>query len=258
MQPYAYSDLQDLFTFPFRDQLWKNKFLIGALLYFAGLLIPIIPWIFLSGYSMQMMRRIIQENGDPFLPEWNDWNRYLIDGLKQIGVGFIYMLPFITLFFIGYGLMVLPQMIFSIMASSSQSSPPAWEFLFPFVGMAIGWIFFGVGMAGFMSVGLVLPVSIGHMVATDQFAAAFRIKEWWPIFRANLSGFLVAYVVILGASMVLNIATQILYFSVIFCCLMPFAMSGIMIYLMTVWSTLMAQTYRTGVLKLAAQKEPQA
>jgi hypothetical protein len=253
MQSFTYEDLQELFSFPFRDPQWKNKLLVGGLMYLAGFVIPIIPWIFLSGYSVLIMRHIIQENGEPRLPEWKDWNQIFLDGLRQSGVVFIFILPFLLLFILGYGMMFVPQVVFGVMESSSQTSSSTWA-LVPIVGMLISWVLFATGMLGFIVVSFFLPVSIGHMVATDQFVSAFRIREWWPIFRANLGGFFVAYIVVLGASMVINFVVQFLYLTIIFCCLMPFAMSGIMIYLTTVWSTLMAQTYRTGVNKLASRE----
>ena len=252
MQSFTYTELQDLFTFPFRDPQWKNKLLIGSLIALAGFVFPFIPWIFIYGYGAQIMRRIIVENGEPALPEWDDWNRIFIDGLRLGAVIFIFALPFLFLGIVGYGLMVIPQFIFGILEASSHNSSSIWPIL-SIVGILVAWAFFGLALLGGVAVGAIIPASLGHLIAKDQFAAAFRIKEWWPIFRANLGGFIIAYIILMGASFLVSFAFQILYFTIIFCCLMPFVMSAFTMYITTIWSTLMAQTYRTGVNKLAAQ-----
>jgi hypothetical protein len=256
MQSFTYEDLQELFTFPFQDPRWKSKLLIGSLLSLAGFVLPIIPWIFIYGYAAQIMSRIIVDNGEPFLPEWEDWNRIFIDGLRLGVVILIFGLPLLFLGLVGYGLMVVPQFIFGMFEVSSQNSSPIWVLL-SIIGMVVAWIFFGIAILGGVVVGVVVPASLGHLIAKNQFAAAFRIKEWWQIFRANLGGFIVAYIVLMGVVFMVSFAFQILYFTIIFCCLMPFVMSAFSIYITTIWSTLMAQTYHTGVNKLAAQKDLQ-
>ena len=110
-----------------------------------------------------------------------------------------------------------------------------------------------MGMILALAVGVILPVAIAHMIATNEFAAAFRVREWWAIFRANWTGYLIAYVLILGFWMVLSFAMQILYFTIIFCCLVPFVMIFVVMYVMVIGSVLFAQTYRTGSEKLATQ-----
>ena len=253
MQSFTYAGLQDLFTFPFRDPQWKNKLLIGSLISLAGFVIPFIPWIFLYGYGAQIMHRIIVEGGEPYLPEWDDWNRLFIDGLRLGGAIFIFAFPFVFLAIVGYGLMVVPQIIFGIMESSNQTASSTWALL-PVLGMLLFWACMGIVMLGGLIVGMISPAALGHLIANNQFSAAFRFKEWWQIFRANLGGFVVAYIVLMGASFLVSFAFQILYFTIILCCLMPFVMSAFTMYITTIWSTLMAQTYRLGVDKLAIQK----
>jgi hypothetical protein len=253
MQSFTYAEIQNLFTFPFRDPRWKSKLLIGSLISLAGFMIPFIPWIFVYGYGAQIMHRIILEGGEPYLPEWDDWDKLFKDGLRLGGVIFVVMLPLAIFLLLGYGLTVIPQLIIAFRQVDNRTVSPLLEII-PVVGMVISWIIFGLGMLGGIVVGVMMPAAQGHVVATNQFAAAFRIKEWWPIFRANLGGFIIAYIIITGAAMAISLAFQILYLTIIFCCLMPFAISVYMIYQMIVWSTLMGQTYRAGVDKLATLK----
>lgn len=248
---FTSDELLALAKFPFTDSRWKVKFLIGCLLILVGFVIPWLPMIFVYGYCAQIMRRIIVENESPFLPEWTNWDKLFKDGLKLFGVQLIYTLPGFIFFFGGFGLFVV-AMISSEATSEmlSRDTSPLTS-LIPLVGFA-GW-FGGVSLGMLLvAAGLViLPVASGHFIATGQFGAAFRIREWWAIFRANLSGYLISYVLILGFWMALSFAFQILYFTVIFCCLMPFVMAFAMMYVMIIASILFGQAYQDGVRKLA-------
>ncbi|MBE7474783.1 MAG: hypothetical protein DPW09_28830 [Anaerolineae bacterium] len=251
MNSFTTEDLQVLAKFPFTDPRWKTKFLIGGLLHLAGYIIPFIPIMFVYGYCAQMMRQIIVEKRDPFMPEWDNWEKFLQDGLKITGVTLIYSLPGLIFFCGGYGLFAAT--IIGAGAASenlSRDSAPLTA-LVPLLGMASWLGGFGLGMV-LMLVGLAfLPVAVGHVIATDQFSAAFRVREWWSIFRANLSGYVITYVLMFGFWMALSFAIQILYFTVIFCCLLPFVMAPVMMYTMIIASVLFAQAYQVGAQKLA-------
>src|SRR5512139_234770 len=104
MQSYTYSGLQDLFAFPFRDPNWKNKLLIGSLIALAGFVFPFVPWIFTYGYAAQIMRRIIVDKGEPFMPEWDDWNKLFNDGVRIGAAVFVYSFPFLIILIVTIGL----------------------------------------------------------------------------------------------------------------------------------------------------------
>lgn len=248
---FTTDELQALIKFPFRDPQWKAKFLIGSLFILAGYIILWIPMIFVYGYCAQIMRRIIVEKGEPFLPDWDDWGKLFTDGLKLLGVTFIYSLPFFLLFCGGYGLF-MGTMMWS--AEIPRGTDPASSLIWvpPFIGM-IAWMgSFGLGMIVGLVIGVILPVAIGHVVATNEFAAAFRVREWWAIFKANLAGYLIAYALILGIWMVLSFAMQILYFTIVLCCLVPFVTIFVVMYMMVIGSVLFAQAYREGIERLAS------
>src|SRR5690606_36541139 len=58
--------------------------------------------------------------------------------------------------------------------------------------------------------GVIIPVAEVHVVEKGEFAAAFQLKAWWSIFRANISGFIAAIVIYYIASMLLGIIMQTL------------------------------------------------
>jgi hypothetical protein len=85
------------------------------------------------------------------------------------------------------------------------------------------------------------------MVAKDSFGAAFQINEWWPIFRANLGGFILSYLIIIGVSMIYTLAVQALYFTFILCCTIPILAGIFGFYLYLISSEIFAQAYRLGL-----------
>ena len=48
--------IQEIFSFPFRDPQWKNKFVIGGVVTLAGMAIPVLPWLALLGYGARIAR----------------------------------------------------------------------------------------------------------------------------------------------------------------------------------------------------------
>lgn len=246
-QSFTSDSLQALAVYPFQTPDWKNKFLIGSLVVFASYIIPIIPLLALYGYAAQIMRRIIVENGEPFLPEWDDWGKLMTDGLKLLGAGLVYSLPGLILLCGGYAMMFGMVFSTSLWAESGDEILPGLMGLFGSLGF---FACFGLGMVLFLVAYIFLPPAVGHLIATDQFGAAFRWQEWWPIFRANLSGFLISYALLMGFWFVLSFALQILYFTIIGCCLLPFILPPVTIYMTLIGSSLFAQAYRIGLERL--------
>jgi len=255
-QTYTTNDLKELFAYPFQDPEWKKKFLIGSLIVIGGYIVPIIPFVIIYGYIAQIMRRIIVEKGEPFLPEWDDWGKLLTDGFKLLGAMFVYMLPLFVVLFGGY-IIFFVVFVFSASAgaevSRSGGEMPLIALLVPLVGGVGLSVLYGLVLLVALAIGLVLPAIMGHVIATDEFAAAFRVREWWAIFRANLGGFLIAYVILLAISSALNFVFVFIYLTVILCCLLPFLLGPLTMYIMAIYSVVFAEAYREGVEKLESQ-----
>jgi hypothetical protein len=91
------------------------------------------------------------------------------------------------------------------------------------------------------------------MIAKDNFSAAFRIGEWWPIFKSNLSGYLLALAVALGLFSMMYMLAMFLYASVILCFLLPFAFSFLVFIAGAINFSLYAVAYRDSIKKLMVQ-----
>jgi hypothetical protein len=241
--------LQNVFTFPFKDPDWFKKLTIGSLLILSGFIIPIVPILFVYGYCMRIMERIIVQGGELFLPEWDDWGKYFTDGARLFGAGMIYALPVIFLIFLGYLVAFLPSFLIPLTESMADTTTSAFAF-FPLLLMLFGVGLISIGMLIGILLGLVVPAGLGHLVAKDRFSAAFQVNEWWPIFRANFAGFLVAFVILMGISMIFGFIFQIMYITIILCCLLPLVVSVFSMYVSLISMTLFAQAYSDGVHKL--------
>lgn len=89
-------DIQRAFTFPFDDKTWVSKIGIGAVLALLSFLI--IPLFVLGGYSIEVARRVMED--DELLPDW-DIGKMLADGFVVTVASIIYSLPALVLFIIG-------------------------------------------------------------------------------------------------------------------------------------------------------------
>jgi hypothetical protein len=242
-------NLKALFAYPFQDTNWINKFLIGSLVVLAGYIIPLIPFIVVYGYMAQIMRRIIVERGEPYLPEWDDWGKMMMDGLKLLGALLIYALPIFVLLCVAY-LFLFFGIGLSASLEGSGDAPSGLAAVGSLVGSLGFFCIFGVVMIFALAVSLVSPVMLGHIIATDEFSAAFRFSEWWSIFRANLGGFFIAYVIILAISSAFSFALTLIYLTVILCCLLPVIMGPATYYMLLIAAAVFGQAYRDGVDKL--------
>ncbi len=252
-QSYTSDDLKAVFAYPFQDEAWKNKFLIGSLIIFSGFIIPLIPFIFLYGYMAQIMHRIIVQKGSPYLPEWDDWGKLFIDGAKLLGAVFVYILPLLVVMFAGMFIFFF-SVGFSgtLIAAAEQSGQEAGGLaaVLPILGTLSMLLLCGLTMLYAIGIGLLMPAIIGHVIATDDIMAAFRVGEWWAIFKANIGGFLIAYVIIMAISTALSFGLQLLYITIILCCLIPFLMPPITMYLFAIQGVIYAEAYRDGLAKL--------
>ncbi|MCB9110417.1 MAG: DUF4013 domain-containing protein [Anaerolineales bacterium] len=236
-------DLKEIFYFPFKDEESRKYLLIGALISLSAFIIPVLPYIVLVGYSIQIARQVFRYESPHMLP-WDNWNEMLQDGLKVFGIRLIYSLPLIIL--------VLPIMIGSFVIpflTANSSSPESDPFFIAFMGI------FALTMCIMIPISIaaafIIPAVEMHVIETNDFAAGFRFREWWDIFRANISGFIAAFFIYYLAAMALAILVQIMMATIILACLLPLVLPGITIYIVLIMYVTIAQAYRDGKQKLA-------
>lgn len=237
--------LKTYFSFPFQDERWVGKFAVAAVLVFVGF-IPFIPHIMLAGYVALLMIDVVEED-KLALPSWDDLGQIFTHGIRLFGVGFVYWLPAILLFVIGYFSMLLP-----VITMESELVPHGPGLVSLIGGYILGFGMMGVGGVLSFAMAIFLPAAGVHTVVEREFKAGFRFKEWWAIFRANWDGFLLSTLLVFGGGMLAYYASQILVLTVILCCLYPLVLGALGAYLMLVGGALFAHAYREGREELEA------
>jgi hypothetical protein len=115
----ATSALKPLLKFPFQGSDWRNRFLIGTAVTLAGFFVPLLPMIFVYGYTVAIMRRAIQGQ-DLELPTWNDWGKLGLDGLRLAVVSLVYTLPGIFVLIAGWFLYMITSFAFPLLMSGAS------------------------------------------------------------------------------------------------------------------------------------------
>ena len=237
-------DLNYLLTFPMKDAQARKQFLIGMLLYLAAFIVPIIPTLFVTGYMMRIIRQIL--NGEqPRMTDWDEWGEMFTDGARLFGVSLVFMLPLFILFCPLIGLSIA----FPFILENTSRNADWIVILFP---LLVGGIFL-ILMPLSIGISLFLPVAEVHVTDKGEFGAAFRVREWWEIFRANWGGFLLALAIAYGISFALSIIVQFAMFTIVLICLLPFVLPGIWMYMSLIMYATFAQAYKGGQERLAKQ-----
>jgi hypothetical protein len=239
-------NITEVLNLPFQGEANRKNFLYLVLAILAGYVIPIVPMIIAMGYIYQMMAGMIRENREPHLPEWGDLGRLLADGFKLFVVRLVFMLPvMLPLFCLLFGFMFIPIIASGTSYNDTDPGLILGAILVPFLCMIpLMLLSFAIGI-------LLMPAGC-HLVAKDEISAAFRFKEWWPIFRINIGQFLLVLVVGWAISMVLSMAMQIVMMTIILSFLMIAIAPALSAYLLFVNGALEATAYRNGVSKVQA------
>lgn len=244
-----HTSLSTLLSFPFKDPAWFKKLFILGLVMLASVVIPILPWVLVTGYLARLVRRVVVEKAAPTLPEWDDLGGIFNDGWRPFAAAFTLMLPVMALFFVAWSLSILPSISpLSQMWSGDQNIDP-YEFLVLMTTNVFGIGAISIASLTMLVITFLLPAALVHTIVRQEYTAAFHFKEWWPIFTSNLSGFIVAYAVSYGISLIFGFLTQILFITILLCCLIPFLIFGYSSYFNVVYAALFADAYRLGAAK---------
>ncbi|MBL8063929.1 MAG: DUF4013 domain-containing protein [Anaerolineales bacterium] len=237
-------DLKEILLFPVKDEQARKYFLVGCLVALAGFFIPILPYLALFGYAVQIARQTLRGEAPRMIP-WEDWGGMLKDGLKLFGIRMIYSIPILI---IAIPLMLAGIAMPLIVENLDSSNIDAFLTIFTIVmfgGMCV-LIPLSIPLA------LLIPVAEMHYIEKNDFAASFRIKEWWQILRSNLSGFIAAFGIYYATSFILTFVIQIIAATLILACLMFILIPALTVYISLIIYVTVAIAYRSGQEKLAA------
>ena len=154
------------FSYQFEDPDWMKKIGIAA----AVMLIPLVGGIVVSGWGVEVARRVIHREQYP-LPEWNDFMGYLVKGLKLMVISLVYMLPIILV-------SICPSVLIPF---ASEQGEDAIMTVVSIVSICFSCLVIIYALFA----GLVLPAALGKFAATDDLKSAFRFGEVIGMVRAK-------------------------------------------------------------------------
>ncbi len=233
--------LVEALRYPFHQKRWKEKLLIAYVLHlFAWLVVPALP---LHGYFYRMAREIIA-SGRAVLPEWDDWQGDFRRGLRWWGFLLLVTLPLTLIGVLWISALIL-MFTSTFTSSNTQEFPPAPLVFLPLAQMVIFplTIVYGLALLFFA------PPALLHIAVQDRFSAAFDIRGWWAVFRANWEGFLLASLIVLALLLTFNYLTQALFW--LTCLFGLFLHPAVYLYLALVGIYLFAHAYRNGLEELS-------
>lgn len=234
-------NLNEILVFPFKEEHRKYLY-IGIGMSLLAFIIPIVPYFILFGYGAQIAKQILN-NETPHLIAWDDWGKLFKDGLKVFGARFIVGLP-ILIFAIP---IFIASFIFPVMMETA--SPSEVEKILPIYFLVIfGGLCFIIPIS--MVIAVIIPAAEIKVIESDDFTAMFRFKEWWQIFRANLSGFIAAFAIYYIVAMVLSFAIQIIFATLILSCLLIILLPAMTFYITLIMYVTAAIAYKDGKTKL--------
>lgn len=241
----ATASLRDLFEFPFQGANGRNHFILGSIFILAGFWVPLLPLIFVYGYTVLIMRQVIE--GEALeLPAWENWGGLGKDGLRMLVIWFVYLFPGALIFFGGFLLYFVVTLVPPFTLGPALETPRGGAiFTVVFLGgLGILFISLFLGTLLILLGSMLLPVATAHFVAQDKLSAAFRFGEWWPLLKANKLGYFIAWVVVLGLITLLYLVFTLAYYTLVLLCFLPFLVAPLSFYLMLIASALFGQTYR--------------
>lgn len=175
------------FTYITQDPEWLKKVGIAAGL----MLIPIVGWIIVGGWGLEITRRVIHDDPTP-LPDWADFGNFAILGLKGFVVGLVFGLP--------GGLVNACQSTITALTSNPDvlrelGSDTAGMIISAggFVALCCGCLAVLLSLAA----AFITPAALGNMMANNaDLGAAFRFGEIFGMLRSAIGPYLM---VLLGS-----------------------------------------------------------
>jgi hypothetical protein len=167
-------DISKAFSFPFEDEQWVSSILIcGALL-----LLPIVGWLAIAGYTLETARNVAMNSPRP-LPKWDSFGEKLGLGFNWFLISLAYSLPTLLLALFSACLLIIPIL------SGDEAA------------IAAGFgLYFCVLMLGVLLSLLTAPFLLAATVRylqTGSLGAAFQVGEVVRMVRSDLGSWIVLW-----------------------------------------------------------------
>jgi hypothetical protein len=170
-------DFGKAFSYVFQDPNWVRKILITALI----AIIPIVGWLYLLGWMVEIARRVINHDPSP-LPE-TDFGGLLVVGFKAFVVGLVYAIPLLLI----NG--IIQVTTFAAAGGSNGDNGSAIGLFAGGVGLCFGLISFIYGLLmSFMILG-----AFGNLAAKGNIGDGLNFSEVFGLLKKNTGAYLIAF-----------------------------------------------------------------
>ncbi len=210
--------------FTTEDKKWIEKIAIAAVLIFT-----VIGWLAVVGWMLELLRRVVRGDAE-LLPPWTNLGKYFVDGLKVCVIGFIWTLPIIVL---SACLSGLTGVLSGLQGDNSGGGFGV------FLNICLAFITLPYALV----VSFLVPPMLGIYAMQGKFAEAVNPAKAWRLARANLNGFLTAWLV----SGIVGVAGSLI--GTILCVIGIYPLGA---YASAVGAHLYGQAYREGMASLPA------
>jgi hypothetical protein len=173
-------DFGKAFSYQFEDQDWVKKILIAAVIP----LIPLIGFLVVAGWGIEITRRVIRGEPEP-LADWDNFGGYLGRGFQFLIIALVYALPLIITG-------VFPSILLTAPYSNTGTVDSTVSTLAIIATLCFGLIFIVYGF--FLA--FMLPAALGRFADTGEMGSAFRFREVFGLVKAAPTAYLM---VVLGS-----------------------------------------------------------
>ena len=212
-------DIGKAFTYIAEDEDWVQKIGVGAVI---GM-IPIANFA-AFGYQVQIARNVWQGEKRP-LPTWDDFAKYLVDGLRIMAAMFVYVLPM----FLIYGLLMGGMIVYGLSVDpatfdpSSSGTDPFSSMFFIMISLSTMCI-----MPYILLIWFLYPMFFIQIARRGSVKACFDFREMWALLRAQPVNYLIVIAITLGLYMAISMVLMPVYIVVSFIPCIGFIITMIM------------------------------
>ncbi len=227
-------DIGKSFSYPFEDNKWLSKLIIGALVS----IVPILNFAW-AGYLIDLLKNVINKAAEP-LPEWTDFGGKFMKGLLIWVAGLIYALPVICLstIFITTAGLSLGSVTEGDTAEHARIPGAISRALAYFLTCLI--VLYGLLLSFFY------PAMLIHFSRKETFGSLFEIGAIIKVATSNLSPYLTAWLIGIVAAIVVGLVIGLVsaVLGIIPCIgwIIAWVLSGLTtVYVSAIWAHLFGQ-----------------
>jgi hypothetical protein len=202
--PSGTIDLGRSLSFVTEDAEWVKKILIGSLFILACALLIGVP--FVLGYGARVFRQTASGRPVP-LPAWDDLGGLFEEGLRLVGVYFVY---------VGAVALVVLSLVFVLgltafgLGAAAEAARGGGDVLAALGGLGVLFLYVLLILLG-LALAIYLPAALARAAWRKRFAEGFAAREILGFIGSNAGNYALVLVIYLVASFLAQ-------FGVLLCC----------------------------------------